>query len=290
MVKIRVLSMMAIVMALLVGLSTGCGVSQEEHGRLNSELEASREQITKLQNELKASQEQVTEVQGQVTELMGEYEIVGATPAETAANIVERYFETHTYSTYDLFVCADMSLDVWNMLKAQGIDSLIQIGNVERAIEDIVESDHAWVLAEISPGNYLALETTNGRAISEKENPLYYKGWSFDSPREYKEFEELKQEHNIRVSIVNQLIGLYQVTYAQYEEEYDYGQELADEFNRLYVGRPISEESQEFSDELAAQSVIVAELEGRCSQFDEIIIDQKEELENISSLAMGLAD
>ena len=71
MVKIRVLSIMAIGMALLVALSTGCGVSQEEHGRLNSELEASREQITKLQNELKASQEQVAEVQGQVIELIG---------------------------------------------------------------------------------------------------------------------------------------------------------------------------------------------------------------------------
>ena len=52
-----------------------------------------------------------------------------------------------------------MSLDVWNMLKAQGINALVQIGNVDRTIEEVVESNHAWVLAEISPGNFLALET-----------------------------------------------------------------------------------------------------------------------------------
>jgi len=290
MIKNRALFMPAIITVFLLSLLTSCGISQEEYGRLNTELEASQEQITELQEELNASQAQVTELQRDVTELRGEYELVGETPADTAENIVKRYYETHIYSTYDFFVCADMSLDVWNMLKAHGIDALIQIGNVERAAEDMVDSNHAWVLAEISPSNYLALETTSGKAVTEEENPLYYKGWSFDNPREYKEFEELKQKYNVRVSIVNQLIDLHQGTYAEYEEEYDYGQELVEEFNRLYVGQPISEESQEFSDEITAQVAIVAELEGRCDQLDELITDQKQELENISSQVLGLAD
>lgn len=290
MIKNRALFMSAIITVFLLSLLTSCGISQEEYGRLNAELEASQEQSTKLQDEIKASQAEVTELQREVMELRGEYELVGATPAETAANIVKRYYETHTYSMYDFFVCADMSLDVWNMLKAQEIDALIQIGNVERAAEDMVESNHAWVLAETSPGNYLALETTSGQIVTEEENPLYYEGWSFDNPRKYKEFEALKQEYNVRANIVNQLIGLNQETYAEYEEEYDYGQELVEEFNRLYVGQPISEESQEFSDEIAAQAAIVAELEGRFNQLEELITDQKQELENISSQVLGLAD
>ncbi len=290
MIKNRALFMSAIITVFLLSLVTSCGISQEEYGRLNVELEASQEQNTKLKDEIKASQAEVTELQREIMELRGEYELVGATPAETAANIVKRYYETHTYSMYDFFVCADMSLDVWNMLKAQEIDALIQIGNVERTEEDMVESNHAWVLAETSPGNYLALETTSGQVVTEEENPLYYEGWSFDNPRQYKEFEALKQEYNVRANIVNQLIGLNQETYAEYEEEYDYGQELVEEFNRLYVGQPISEESQEFSDEIAAQAAIAAELEGRFNQLEELITDQKQELENISSQVLGLAD
>jgi len=31
---------------------------------------------------------------------------------ETVTDIVEEYYKTHTYSEYDLFVCADMAIDV----------------------------------------------------------------------------------------------------------------------------------------------------------------------------------
>ncbi|GAI88828.1 unnamed protein product, partial [marine sediment metagenome] len=149
---------------------------------------------------LRESQSQVVELQREIRGLKEQYEIVGETPAETAENIVKWYHETHIYSKYDFFVCSDMALDVWNMLKAQKIDALINIGNVEMGAENITEADHAWVLAETSPGKYLALETTGGYAVS--DNPLYYKGWSFDNPAEYKRFVELKHEYDFRASLV----------------------------------------------------------------------------------------
>ncbi len=98
-----------------------------------------------------------------------------------------------------------MATDVWDMLKAQGINARIKIGNVKVEAENITAADHAWVLAEVSPAKYLALETTGGYAVWGEDNPLYYKGWSFDNPKEYKRFVELRQEYNIRVSLVKEL-------------------------------------------------------------------------------------
>src|SRR4030042_2066684 len=87
-------------------------------------------------------------------------------PAETAQKIVSYYRETHVYSSYDLFVCSDMAAEVWNMLKAAGIDSIIAVGRIDASIGDILDSNHAWVLAEVGSGQFLALETTGGFAVS----------------------------------------------------------------------------------------------------------------------------
>ncbi|GAH82550.1 unnamed protein product, partial [marine sediment metagenome] len=139
----KVVLILTIVVALSSCLFVGCGISQEEYNRVNAQLKASEAQVAELQSEIRDLKEQ--------------YEIVGETPTETAEKIVKHYHETHIYSKYDFFVCSDMALDVWDMLKAQGINALIQIGNVETGAKDITEADHAWVLAETSPGQYLAL-------------------------------------------------------------------------------------------------------------------------------------
>jgi hypothetical protein len=55
----------------------------------------------------------------------------------TIKKIVENYYETHTYSLPDLYVCGDMSCDVWDILKTEGITAKIQVGNVDKDISDI---------------------------------------------------------------------------------------------------------------------------------------------------------
>lgn len=117
----------------------------------------------------------------------------------TIKEIVENYHKTHTYSLPDLYVCGDMSCDIWDMLKTQGIIAKIYVGNVESDISKIEDANHAWVVAEITSNNWIALETTGGFLVCSDarycavDNPRYYRGWSFDSPREYKEtIEKLK--------------------------------------------------------------------------------------------------
>jgi hypothetical protein len=278
--------------AFLVFFLLGCGVSQSEYDALSDQLRASQAQAAELQSSIKGlliiAQSKITELEGQVSVLKQQYEIIGETPVETAENIVKSYHETHIYSEYDFFVCSDMALDVWDMLKAHGINALIKIGNVETGAENITAASHAWVLAETTPGEYLALETTAGHAVWKEDNPLYYKGWSFDNPREYKRFVELKQEYNVRVDISNGLVNRVQTLFSEYEKELTRYQELLDEFNTKYAGHSVSLEAFDFKDRIETQLAIMKEIEGRCNQLTDLIKKHTQELENIISEMNGL--
>ena len=103
------------------------------------------------------------------------------------SQIVADYCRSHTYSKEEWFVCTDMACDVWNMVKTKGIPAKIQVGNVQSDIDSLSAANHAWVLAEASPGKWVALEATAGRLVYADENPRYYRGWSFDNPRKFKE-------------------------------------------------------------------------------------------------------
>ncbi len=102
-----------------------------------------------------------------------------------------------------------MAQDVWNMLKAQGINAVIVVGSVDRDIENIGESEHAWCLAEVSPGEYLALEPTLGFTVKKEDNPRYYHGWRFNSPRDYRRLVELTVQYDYQSAFVQKLAGIY---------------------------------------------------------------------------------
>ncbi len=319
--KKRILVGLALILPLLSAIS--CGVPQEEYNKLSSDLAVAQTQIQSLQSDLSAketelsateselataqteissleddlsakerelatAQTQIAKLRSESSVLTEQYELVGETPIETAENIVKRYYETHIYSKYDFFVCSDMALDVWNMLKAQGINALIQIGNVKTPAKDITDVDHAWVLAETSPGRYLALETTGGYVVSGEDNLLYYKGWSFDNPKEYKRYVELRYEYNIRVGIIDRLTSEAKQSYEAYQSESGSYQVLINEFNRKYAGHPYSAEAGAYRDKIDSQLAIVKEKEGRYNQLTELRSQELEELENIVSEMKGL--
>ncbi len=269
--KSKVVLILTITLVLLSCLFVGCGVSQEVYEKVNTQL--------------RASQAQVAELQSEIRDLKERYEIVCETPTETAENIVKCYHENHIYSKYDLFVCSDMVLDVWDMLKAQGIDALIHIGNVETGAKEITEANHAWVLAEVSPGYYLALETTGGYAVWEKDNSLYYQGWSFDNPREYKRFVELKYEYNIRVSIIKQLTDVFEASRSAELEAISEYTKLTNEVSGMSILDP-SLSSKIGKVVLRAKEC--GEYIGRCDQLNELINEQQHELECIVSEMKGL--
>jgi len=74
-------------------------------------------------------------------------------------NVLTEYHRTHTYSTPDFFVCSDMAIEVWNILKTKGIRSVIYAGIVDKNVywkgnlDYLKKMDHAWVLAEFALSN-----------------------------------------------------------------------------------------------------------------------------------------
>lgn len=259
-------------LVLVLGLLAGCGGSTgTSGGGDNALLDEAKEQITNLQDEIEEWKDKAEEFQQKVQEVAAESELVGDTDEETAMNIVEQYHETHTYSKTDLFVCADMAMDVWNMLQAQGINAVIQIGDVEKAVVNMQDSGHAWVLAEVAPGQELALETTNGKAVKRSENPLYYAGWSFENPQEYKRFEELKYEHNIRVDIYNSLAAAQEQVAKDYNASVDTYNGIVDQYNA----------GQASMEELNEKKESMKELEGRYNQLVILIAEQQQAIDAI---------
>jgi hypothetical protein len=238
-----------------------------------------------IEAQLKASQIRELELENQIKQLKEQYDIVGDTPVQTAQNIVKQYNQTHIYSIYDFFVCADMALDVWDMLKAHNINALIQVGNTQIGAKDITEADHAWVLAETSPGSYLALETTGGFAVWERDNALYYQGWSFDNPKEYKRFVELRQEYNLRLELSKEMWNTFETTRQSGLQATEAFTALVNEVSGMSMVNPAL---QTKLPELILKAKEIGELVGRCDQLTDLINDQKQQIDNIISEMKGL--
>jgi hypothetical protein len=109
---------------------------------------------------------------------------------QTIKTIIEEYHQTHTYTLNDMYACAQMSQDVWDMVETKGINATIEVGDVDQNITTIRQANHAWVRAEVSPGEWIAMETTGGYLVCNNSricavsNPRYYTGWTFATPKD----------------------------------------------------------------------------------------------------------
>ena len=141
-----------------------------------------------------------------------------ATQPPEKMQIVERiaagFHKTHTYMLEGDFVCLDMAIDVWNQLRTYGIEAKIMGGNINENItawnyrQLTRESNHAWVVAKLSPTEKVAIETTAGVVIKPGMNnaSAYFKGIEFDNPGEIKRFDSLRKKTNEVCRNANELI------------------------------------------------------------------------------------
>jgi outer membrane murein-binding lipoprotein Lpp len=201
------LALVTLVLLLSVVLS-GCsasGVPQADYDKLSAQITDVQSKLTKAQtdltslqtdkttvdSELQTAQTKVTDLQKQVADLKAQYELIGLSTTELVKKITQNYSSTHYYEV-NIYDCNNMASDLWDMLKDLGINAKIVIGNIESPITNILDSTHAWVLAEVSPGQYLALDATDGRSVTRTENSYYYRGWTFDNPASLKMNDDLK--------------------------------------------------------------------------------------------------
>jgi predicted nuclease with TOPRIM domain len=262
----KILIVLLAALLLLSFALTGCqsgGVAQESYDELKalyddiaSKLTDAADEASDLESvksemeaKLQEAQEEISQLQDELDALVDQYVLEGDTTAETVEKIVQYYHDTHVYSTWDLFVCTDMASEVWNILKAQGINSLMVVGNIDVAVTDILGSNHAWVLAEVAPGEYLALETTGGRVVYESENSLYYRGWYFTSPADQKHYQKLVREYNTMVAVRNDIAERVNEAVEYYNESSN--QAEADQRMAVY------EELMEIQESMEAELVLI---------------------------------
>jgi hypothetical protein len=280
----------------LSSLLAGCGAPAQSQttalrsqlDQANGDLQAAKADKAAADGKLSAAQSQVSQLQDQLGKLKQDNQLTGNTPAETARKIVKFYNETHIYSSYDLFVCGDMAQDIWNMLKTQNINARIQIGSTKAVVKDIQDSDHAWVLAEIGPGSYLALETTGGFTVTEKENPLYYQGWSFKNPKDFKDYITLLNEYILRTGIINDMVARYNQAGKDLAQANSVYSQMVATFNSQYAGKPVSADSQAAQDKITTQKLAVQEKQGRVNQALDEINRQKAQMPVILDKMKGL--
>jgi hypothetical protein len=113
--------------------------------------------------------------------------------------IASEFHKSHTYTLRGGFVCLDMAIDIWNQLETNGIEAKIMGGNVNENVTTwnyrqlVTESNHAWVVAKLSPTEKVAIETTEGIVIKPgmKNASAYFRGIEFDTPEQIKKFEFL---------------------------------------------------------------------------------------------------
>jgi len=111
------------------------------------------------------------------------------------------------------FVCVEFAAGVWYELMQKGINSKVRIGS--KGITSIHRANHAWVMAEISLGNWLAIEPQRG-VVYPESGSFYYRGFDFseDGPvREYSKAVDAHREalikYNDAVKVLNDYTARY---------------------------------------------------------------------------------
>lgn len=207
--------------------------------------------------------------------------------------IVEDYHRIHTYSLYDYFVCADMAQDVWNIVDTQGMRALLVAGNIANPDARWKEYNHAWVIVETAPRQWVALETTGGFLVSKKENPNYYRGIFFENPKDLKTNMDLSRDYNNEIDRFATLVSGYNAKVSAYNAERDYYLSLTDSYNKKYVGRNLTvadyQESLGVKNSLNAEQIKLVQLKAELDQLTITYNNEKQIMDRITTQMNDLA-
>jgi hypothetical protein len=136
--------------------------------------------------------------------------------------IVDEYRRSHSYSMVDYFVCIDMALELFNILKTKQYSPKVVAGTVKADTAGMEPAqmartfDHAWVVVELSPGVHAALEGTGGFVVNEKTKNFeyYFQGLIFSNPRQAKDTDVLMRKKNESCSKAVDIVKDWKANYA----------------------------------------------------------------------------
>jgi len=167
--------------------------------------------------------------------------------------VAQEYYKTHTYVENDVFDCDNMAQDVWNILKTKGINAEIAVGNVDLDKYDIEDCNHVWILAEVSPNKWLAIECTGGYTVYNEDNPRYYYGHTFKNPKALRDFSRLYETYNTQYINYIESVRFYNALVEEYNN--------ADYFTQLYLKSGLQVAELEIEKNKRDLEIIFIELE-----------------------------
>ncbi len=196
--------------------------------------------------------------------------------------LVAAYYQTHEYSSEDLFVCTDMALDLWDQLKAKGIPAYIVIGCLDKRFPSDEEFDHAWVVAEPVSGKYVALDATSGEA--NLTNERYYHGYYFDNPKSLKEYTDLIDDYQNQADVVNRMVDRYNQRHREYSAALSDLNQNVEIYNIRYAQRSLSASeyghAASLEAKIDAQRVKVEAMEEELASLDDQISAERSHLKS----------
>ncbi|WOF15362.1 PEGA domain-containing protein [Methanoplanus sp. FWC-SCC4] len=149
--------------------------------------------------------------------------------------IVKKYYEEHTYLESEEFMCADMVTDIWNIIETADIRAVIAAGNIDDSSVSPNKYQHAWVLAETSPGRWTGVEATGGYLVFENDN--YFKGHFFENPKDFKDYIYERENFNRLSAEIDDMVE-------EFNSKYPDRSLSPDEYNLALEEKALIEEKQ----------------------------------------------
>jgi len=157
-------------------------------------------------------------------------------------------------------------LQLQDALVSAGIETDIVLGSIETAKntepneilpENFTMLNRAWLMLMAGPTGRLAVETDGFRIMDEDSSPLYYEGYSFSDPADFREYLSLLDDYESAAADAEGMQAELNQCFAELGI-------MIDEYNRLYGGRPMTDKSAE-------EQAMVFERRGRCNAISELL-------------------
>jgi hypothetical protein len=183
-------------------------------------------------------------------------------------SIVEQYHGMHPYIP-GFYVCTNMAEDVWSIVEMNGIPAKIAAGDVQNPNVTVYKYNHAWVLAEYAPGEWMAMETTGGFLVP--HDPAYYRGIFFANMADFKSYIALTQNNNDEIALIENITSQYNAKRAEVDADAATLDAEVNTYNGGYAGQALSpgqyQVGQNLINQIRTQKQIVTQANDELNQL-----------------------
>jgi hypothetical protein len=222
-------------------------------------------------------------------------QIISESPADAnislLKSVVNQYHATHSYIP-DFYACANMAQDVWSIVEMEGMPARIAAGNIQNPNVTVNKYNHAWVLAEYAPDEWVAIEATGGFLVP--HDPAYYRGIFFANATDFKNYIDLTGDYDNETMLVENISNQYNAKVAEVNAEVVTLDDEVSTYNRDYLGHSLSpgqyEAGQNLNSQITTQKLRVTQAKDELNRLAVYLTDEERVLAGIQSRITDLVN